>query len=609
MFNRIIKDPFSPEEFVERLAWRATASKFDPDSFHPELLHEAFESGVFYFWINEINDLICIRFSLKGIRELKQIYETHQKKCERLDMVCKEEEKRHWIKIAELQEHCRDSFTSFQNLDGRLDAVAAKVVYLGDQLEGVNTPRSRAVEAQKLMKQFAEYLSPGPASSPNLSDPTQLYEEADSIQKLHLIAQELPPGVKFDKAREKIATKYDHIERELIEEFVCAQRADDKTKMKEIAQILSHFKGYSQCIDAFIEQSQMGIYLGLSIFSDIVPICEKSQSIIRDVFNNPDQVMSKFVLNIYHGKIQDYVQNRCSQNEQKDPERYLTELHEMYSKTTKLSQQLAAKNIMGSDLQFLNKLTRKIFSQYLDQYIEVECKSLREKCEVVLSRYYESKHHQKKAVPQGNFQELKRDIQAKIRGNINIASINISVSGGESYGAETFMSEEVAINVLQETKLALERCQLLSKPTDLANNAIDIMEIQLEFLIRKHIDYALNLSLQSLPPVEPKAAPEIFFFDVSRQSNAVCHLLEKQFVDSVLPLVVDSPRHTECVKRKREAFEDMEFKLNTGLERAITAIIGWAKIILQNEQKKTDFKPETEDVEMVQSEVSFNHRV
>lgn len=522
-------------------------------------------------------------------------------------MVCKEEEKRHWIKIAELQEHCRDSFTSFQNLDGRLDTVAAKVVYLGDQLEGVNTPRSRAVEAQKLMKQFAEYLSPGPASSPNLSDPSKLYEEADAIQKLHLIAQELPPGAKFDKAREKIAAKYDFIERGLIEEFECAQRADDKNRMKEIATILSHFKGYSHCVDAFIELSQMGIFLGLSIFSDIVPICEKSQSMIRDVFSNPDQVMSKFVLNIYHGKIQDHVQNRLSQNEQNDPERYLTELHEMYSKTTKLSQQLAAKNIMGSDLHFLNKLTRKIFSQYLDKYIEVEVRSLREKCEVVLSRYYESKHHHKKSVPQGNFQELKRDIQAKIgRANINIANINISVSGGESYGAETFLSEEVAINILQETKLALERCQMLSKTTDLANNAIEIMEIQLEFLIRKHIDYALDLSLQALPPAEPKAPPEIFFFDVSRQSNAVCHLLEKQFVDSILPLVVESPRHTECIKRKREAFEDMEFKLNTGLERAITAIINWAKVILQTEQKKTDFKPETEDVEMIQSEVSFN---
>lgn len=121
-----------------------------------------------------------------------------------------------------------------------------------DQLEGVNTPRSRAVEAQKLVTKFAEFLRSGPAPSSNpMSDESQLYQEADSIQKLHLIAQELPAGGKFDKAR-------------------------------EVAQIMSHFKGYSQCVDAFIEQSQMAIFLGLTI--------------IGEVLTNPDQVMSKFVL-------------------------------------------------------------------------------------------------------------------------------------------------------------------------------------------------------------------------------------------------------------------------------------------------------------------------
>jgi hypothetical protein len=62
---------------------------------------------------------------------------------------------------------------------------------------------------------------------------------------------------RFEKAKNKIATKYDEIERSLIEEFVKAHRSDDKGRMKEIATILSHFKGYPQCVDAFIEQSQM----------------------------------------------------------------------------------------------------------------------------------------------------------------------------------------------------------------------------------------------------------------------------------------------------------------------------------------------------------------
>lgn len=84
----------------------------------------------------------------------------------------------------------------------------------------------------------------------------QLNEAADVIQKLHTIAQELPPD-KFEVAKKKIEAKYDEIERNLIEEFVKAQNQSNMVRMKEIANIMTNFKGYSQCVDAFIETSQM----------------------------------------------------------------------------------------------------------------------------------------------------------------------------------------------------------------------------------------------------------------------------------------------------------------------------------------------------------------
>lgn len=110
----------------------------------------------------------------------------------------------------------------FQELDERINYVATKVIHLGDQLESVNTPRSRAVEAQRLMSHFAEFLSPGPITLDVFLDKSQvgltmylpflllisvmlqflkkkvfpesfqIDEAADIIQKLHLIAQELP---------------------------------------------------------------------------------------------------------------------------------------------------------------------------------------------------------------------------------------------------------------------------------------------------------------------------------------------------------------------------------------------------------------------------------
>ena len=47
----------------------------------------------------------------------------------------------------------------------------------------------------------------------------------------------------FDSAISAIEKKYSEVERALIEEFVRAHRSDDLARMKDIAEILSHFKG------------------------------------------------------------------------------------------------------------------------------------------------------------------------------------------------------------------------------------------------------------------------------------------------------------------------------------------------------------------------------
>ena len=62
------------------------------------------------------------------------------------------------------------------------------------QLESVNTPRSRDDEALRLMRHFEEFLAGEHAPlSAVFTDKARLHEAADIIQKLQLIAQELPP--------------------------------------------------------------------------------------------------------------------------------------------------------------------------------------------------------------------------------------------------------------------------------------------------------------------------------------------------------------------------------------------------------------------------------
>ncbi|RZF42188.1 hypothetical protein LSTR_LSTR004337 [Laodelphax striatellus] len=560
------QEPFDPEEFVERLAWRIIDSSREEgnSAFDPVLMNDTF---------------------LQAIKDLQLLQERQHRKCERLEALVREEEINHWQDISLLQEKNKSAVQMFQELDERINYVATKVIHLGDQLESVNTPRSRAVEAQKLMNHFTEFLSPGPLLDDAFSDKSQIDEAADVIQKLYLISQELPSG-KFEEPKKKIAAKYDEIERALIEEFVEAHKLQNVSRMKEIANILSNFKNYSQCVNAFIEESQ-GAFTGKDVFNEVIPLCEKNFLLIKEVFSSPEPVMEKYVLNMYQLKLQKYIVSQLA--DKPDTEKYLKNLMDLYTRTVQLSKDLMRFNL-GTDESFLSKMTQNIFQKYFDAYISVETKCLREKCSSALQKFYDSKSHQKKIIQTGGFQDLRRDLQAVIgtRANINIAQI-------EDYGGETFISEEVAITLLQDTKLALNRCLVLSQPSELANNAVLIMEVLQQQLVVEHLDYAIELGLQAVPIPESKAQqPFIYFFDVVRQTNAIVHLIEKLYNDSLLPLVVSTPKHDECLMRKRHLLEQIEINLDTGLDRSINAIVGWVKIFLQAEQKKSDFKPETD---------------
>jgi hypothetical protein len=77
---------------------------------------------------------------------------------------------------------------------------------------------------------------------------------------------------------------------------------------------------------------------------------------------------------------------------------------------------------------------------------------------------------------------LRRDLQAVIgtRANFNIAQI-------ENYGGETFLSEEVAISLLQESKLAFKRCELVGITSGHHHN-ICIVNLRFNFVGTQNID-------------------------------------------------------------------------------------------------------------------------
>ncbi|XP_059551087.1 exocyst complex component 5 isoform X3 [Myotis daubentonii] len=503
----LFEEPFVADEYIERLVWRTPGggSRGGSEAFDPKRLLEEF---------------------VNHIQELQIMDERIQRKVEKLEQQCQKEAKEFAKKVQELQKSNQVAFQHFQELDEHISYVATKVCHLGDQLEGVNTPRQRAVEAQKLMKYFNEFLD-GELKSDVFTNSEKIKEAADIIQKLHLIAQELPFD-RFSDVKSKIASKYHDLECQLIQEFTSAQKKGEISRMREVAAVLLHFK---------------------SFVKDQLEECRKS-----------------------------------------DAEQYLKNLYDLYTRTTNLSSKLMEFNL-GTDKQtFLSKLIKSIFISYLENYIEVETGYLKSRSAMILQRYYDSKNHQKRSIGTGGIQDLKERIRQRT---------NLPLGPSIDTHGETFLSQEVVVNLLQETKQAFERCHRLSDPSDLPRNAFRIFTILVEFLCIEHIDYALETGLAGIPSSDSRNA-NLYFLDVVHQANTIFHLFDKQFNDHLMPLISSSPKLSECLQKKKEIIEQMEMKLDTGIDRTLNCMIGQMKHILAAEQKKTDFKPEDENNVLIQ---------
>uniref|UniRef100_A0A4W3GTP1 Exocyst complex component 5 n=1 Tax=Callorhinchus milii TaxID=7868 RepID=A0A4W3GTP1_CALMI len=523
--NYTTEEPFDVDEYIERLAWRTPGggSKGGAEAFDPTRLLEEFVSH---------------------IEELKMLDERIQRRVEKLEQQCQKEAKEFARKVQELQKSNQVAFQHFQELDEHISYVATKVCHLGDQLEGVNTPRQRAVEAQKLMKYFNEFLD-GELKSDVFTNPEKIKEAADIIQKLHLIAQELPFD-RFAEVKSKIASKYHDLECQLIQEFTNAQRRSEISRMREVAAVLLHFKGYSHCVDVYIKQCQ--------------------ESFVKDQLEE------------------------CKRTDRSDTEQYLKSLYDLYTRSTSLANKIAEFDL-GTDKQtFLAKMIKGIFVSYLENYIEIEISYLKSRSSMILHRYYDSKNHQKRSYGTGGIQDLKERIRQRT---------NLPLGPSIETHGETFLSQEVVVNLLQETRQAFERCHRLSDPSDLPKNAFRIFTVLVEYLCVEHIDYALEIGLAAIPSTDSKNA-NLYFLDVVQQANTIFHLFDKQFNDHLMPLISSSPKLTECLQKKKEVIEQMEVKLDTGIDRTLNCMNGQMKHILGAEQRKTDFKPEDENNVLIQ---------
>ncbi|XP_067151228.1 exocyst complex component 5 isoform X3 [Apteryx mantelli] len=401
-------------------------------------------------------------------------------------------------------------------------------------------------------------------------DPKRLLEEfVNHIQELQVMD-------------ERIQRKVEKLEQQ------CQKEA--KEFAKKVQELQKSNQGYSHCVDVYIKQCQEGAFLRNDVFEDAAILCQRVNKQVGEVFSNPETVLAKLIQNIFEVKLQSYVKDQLEEHRKSDAEQYLKNLYDLYTRTTNLSSKLMEFNL-GTDKQtFLSKLIKSIFISYLENYIEVEIGYLKTRSAMILQRYYDSKNHQKRSIGTGGIQDLKERIRQRT---------NLPLGPSIDTHGETFLSQEVVVNLLQETKQAFERCHRLSDPSDLPKNAFRIFSMLVEFLCTEHIDYALETGLAGIPSSDSRSA-NLYFLDVVHQANTIFHLFDKQFNDHLMPLISSSPKLSECLQKKKDIIEQMEVKLDMGIDRTLNCMIGQMKHILAAEQKKTDFKPEDENNVLIQ---------
>ncbi|KAK6053990.1 hypothetical protein COOONC_08503, partial [Cooperia oncophora] len=472
------------------------------------------------------------------IGSLQMLCDQFQSKIAMLENELNKDKREYVNQLQRLYERNAEAIDKIKQLDATMQTVSTKVVHLGDQLESVHQPRQRAHDALQLIQHFDEFLSDQPLNSMIFTDPDK---------KLYSISQELSKD-KFLAVQARIAHRYEEVERLLIDEFGRAQR--DEKKMAEVAKILSEFKGYSHCVARYVEYIQSLFRSGTDdVLFRSTPTCSNPQTKDRGYFPESNSSCTKTDPELIHGKTQ------------------RPHLCEITGIILRLNKELDALHV-SSDASFLPTLTRSIFDRYLSTYQSEELDYLHAQCSNMLQRFYESKKHVKKQIHSGGLQELKRDVQARL----------LTV---ETYGGETFLSEDVAISILQETKNAFNRASQLCEKSRGSHTA------------RTYWIYCLGISL-----AEPKTPPPAYFFAVVSQNTTIVLLLMKQYEDSVLPLIKGSVVEQCVAKKWSTSLRSLEQKINMGLERQLNAIVGYVRFVLTSEQKKADFRPDNQQINL-----------
>ncbi|CAF3592417.1 unnamed protein product, partial [Rotaria sordida] len=552
---------FDVDNLIENIAYKSTDGNVINENFDPSLLESKFRHAM----------SILQDYQVQTDQNIKHLEE-----------LC-EKERNTWANsVAQLEELYQSTYTGQQELEMRISVISTKVIQIGHQLESKSNPRQQLIDARTTAKYLERFLDANDDVSLMFQDASKLEQAAHIIHQLYNVLQELPDEPKFIDAKTKVKERYLAIEEELLLEFSRAQVRNDKKAMKKYIKLLSKFKGHNDCIQNFITDCLKGYFdnPNIDIFNSIPQLFTKVSELINEIFDQPEKVTERLIITVYTEKLAPYVRDQLDpyvRNPDLDNmEKYLQTLYTLSKKATKLSNDLQTQKI-SDDPAFLHKLNQHVFKTYLKTYSKYEINCLEEKFQVHLERV-ESTGGQRRIKPTG----------LSITDIIQQRLLNTTDQVDESR-----FSPDLAAALLNDCKTAMNRITTLSEGLEAAENILQCFLRLLNALGNQHIETELQYSLQAIPGPEPKQEPDIRFFHAILQTNNSIQLIERYFVMDIAPLLLGTQQQAVLLQTKEKVFGQLEDLINIGIDKALLCIIGFVRNIL-NEQKRSDFKPESD---------------
>ncbi|CAH8459963.1 unnamed protein product [Schistosoma turkestanicum] len=511
-----------------------------------------------------------------------------QEKCSQLEVKCREDERSFHSAVERLKNDLTDLSQQFCKLDTEVHMVSGKLVHLGDQLERKNLPRKRIEEARDLILEFYKFWGFGGGSVTNVvsaqSDESQLLEAATRFKNLSSLCLELPDDERFLNAKQRVTVACQHLDNALLERFRANFLTGNVETMKSIADVLLLSKNYSRCAEIMVEETVKTIDPNKIHFKDITKCLVSSEKLIMTIFLRPDSVLMQLMNSLFTTKLKVYLSNHMKQ--ELNAQAFLTNLYNEYRNVEKLVLELSNELTLITDPMQLSKLFRELFAPYLTDYMKRESDWLTERLTGHLEHYYQHQKHQKRALNVSGLAELRRDLQAKFH-----------ITGGDRSQNDydiSLLSEEVAVNIIEDIRRAAKRCLLLSQPTAIPDNGKFIFNCLYHYLIVEHVDYGVTLGLHGLNVADPRNNnPNLIFFSIIHEATSIFHFFEKTIDESISPMIMTNPSYVNEISVKRkELKQDLESKFCTGLEKCLNLAISRVQYLLSNEQRKTDFRPD-----------------